>query len=81
MSTVRAELARWDKPTLICFSDGDPIFPYPVAGELFTQLIPGPASRWHQGRRPLRAGGRGAAAAGGDGRRHGARIRARAGPS
>ncbi len=41
MSAVRAELARWDKPALVCFSDGDPIFPYPVAGELFTQLIPG----------------------------------------
>jgi haloalkane dehalogenase len=41
MTAVRSELSRWAKPALVCFSDGDPIFPYPVAGELFVQLIPG----------------------------------------
>jgi haloalkane dehalogenase len=41
MGAVRDELSRWDKPALVAFSDSDPVFPYPRAGEAFTDLIPG----------------------------------------
>lgn len=37
---VKDELSRWDKPALVAFSDADPVFPYPIAGEQFTNLIP-----------------------------------------
>ncbi len=40
MLAVRDELSRWDKPALIAFSDTDPVFPYPKAGDRFTELIP-----------------------------------------
>jgi haloalkane dehalogenase len=40
MAAVRDELSRWEKPALVAFSDSDPIFPYPRAGEAFTSLIP-----------------------------------------
>jgi haloalkane dehalogenase len=41
MRAVADELSRWDKPALVAFSDSDPVFPYPRAGEVFTDLIPG----------------------------------------
>jgi haloalkane dehalogenase len=40
MAAVREALREWDKPTLVAFSDTDPVFPFPRAGEQFTQLIP-----------------------------------------
>ena len=39
MRAVADELSRWDKPALVAFSDEDPVFPYPRAGEAFTELI------------------------------------------
>jgi haloalkane dehalogenase len=41
MRAVADELSRWEKPALVAFSDGDPVFPYPRAGERFSSLIPG----------------------------------------
>jgi haloalkane dehalogenase len=41
MIAVREALRTWEKPTLVCFSDGDPVFPYPAAGAFFTELVPG----------------------------------------
>jgi haloalkane dehalogenase len=40
MTTVKHALSWWDKPTLVAFSDVDPVFPYPQSGEAFTGLIP-----------------------------------------
>jgi haloalkane dehalogenase len=39
MQAVTAALRDWDKPALVAFSDTDPVFPFPKAGEQFTQLI------------------------------------------
>ncbi len=41
MRAVADELSRWEKPTLVAFSDSDPVFPYPRAGEAFSNMIPG----------------------------------------
>ena len=41
MRAVADELSRWDKPALVAFSDGDPVFPYPKAGQAFCDLVPG----------------------------------------
>jgi haloalkane dehalogenase len=41
MRAVADELSRWEKPALVAFSDSDPVFPYPRAGEYFCELIPG----------------------------------------
>jgi haloalkane dehalogenase len=41
MRAVSDELSRWEKPALIAFSDSDPVFPYPQAGQMFVELIPG----------------------------------------
>jgi haloalkane dehalogenase len=41
MRAVADELSRWEKPVLVAFSDSDPVFPYPRAGEFFCSLIPG----------------------------------------
>ncbi len=37
---VKDALSKWDKPALVAFSDSDPVFPYPKAGDVFTDLIP-----------------------------------------
>jgi haloalkane dehalogenase len=41
MRGVSDVLSRWDKPALVMFSDSDPVFPYPRAGQVFCDLIPG----------------------------------------
>jgi haloalkane dehalogenase len=40
MGEVADALSRWDKPVLVAFSDQDPVFPFPRAGEAFTSRIP-----------------------------------------
>lgn len=41
MREVADELSRWEKPALVMFSDSDPVTPYPRAGQVFCDLIPG----------------------------------------
>jgi haloalkane dehalogenase len=40
MGAVSAALSHWEKPALIAFSDSDPVFPHPRAGQVFCDLIP-----------------------------------------
>jgi haloalkane dehalogenase len=41
MREVAERLSHWEKPALVAFSDQDPVFPYPRAGDRFVELIPG----------------------------------------
>ena len=40
MRAVADELSRWEKPAFLAFSDTDPVFPFPKAGERFIEMIP-----------------------------------------
>jgi haloalkane dehalogenase len=40
MKGVLDALARWDRPAVVAFSDSDPVFPYPRAGQVFCDTIP-----------------------------------------
>jgi haloalkane dehalogenase len=40
MREVMDALGRWEKPAMVAFSDSDPVFPFPRAGERFTDTIP-----------------------------------------
>ena len=58
MLATQDALSRWDKPALVAFSDTDPVFPFPRAGERFTELIPTAGEQVRiEGARPLPPGG------------------------
>jgi haloalkane dehalogenase len=40
MGEVTSALGSWSKPALVAFSDSDPVFPWPRAGERFVEMIP-----------------------------------------
>src|SRR5262245_25216002 len=37
---VKDALSRWEKPAMVAFSDSDPVFPFPKAGQRYVDLIP-----------------------------------------
>jgi haloalkane dehalogenase len=41
MQAVTESLGKWEKPCLVAFSDSDPVFPFPRAGQVFVDLVPG----------------------------------------
>jgi haloalkane dehalogenase len=45
MRAVADALSRWQKPTLVAFSDSDPVFPHPKSGDVFCERIPGARSQ------------------------------------
>ena len=58
MREVADALGRWEKPALLAFSDTDPVFPYPKAGDRFIEMIPAATEQVQdRGRGPLPAGG------------------------
>lgn len=40
MVAVADQLSGWEKPAMVAFSDSDPVFRYPRAGQRFVDLIP-----------------------------------------
>lgn len=40
MRAVTDWLGTWDKPALVAFSDSDPVFPFPRAGQTFVDVLP-----------------------------------------
>jgi haloalkane dehalogenase len=40
MGAVVDSLRGWQKPALVAFSDQDPVFPFPKAGDAFVEMIP-----------------------------------------
>ena len=47
MLRVMDELRNWDIPSLVCWSDGDPVFP-PAAGRAMARLLPGAHGEVHE---------------------------------
>ena len=47
MLRVMDELREWEVPALVCWSDGDPVFP-PAAGRAMARLLPGARGEVHE---------------------------------